>query len=73
MAVTETRVGLVVVSESGYMVAPSENAQGVPSDVLAGVQLGPTVVELDLEDRPVLAEPGSFAGDKVGDLDASAG
>lgn len=73
VVVTETRVGSVVVSEPDYMVASYEDTQEDISEVLAGVQLGPTVVEFDLVGKLEHAEIDSFAGCEVVDLGASDG
>lgn len=73
--VFEPRVGVafVAASQTDHMMAPCENIQGALSEILTGTQLGATVVELELLDKPETVEPDLFAEGMVGELDASAG
>lgn len=65
---------LVAASEAEYMMAPCENIQAAPFEVLVGAQLGPTVVQPELLGNPetvevdfgMETEPGSNPGGKVG-------
>lgn len=68
----EPRVGFVFVAASEYMMAPCET-RGALFEVVAGVQLGATVVEPELLDKSETVEIDSFAEGMVEELDVSAG
>lgn len=69
--VFEPRVGFA--SEAEERMAPCENTWGAQLEVLAGAQLGATVVEPEVLDKPETVELDIFAEGMVGELDASAG
>lgn len=71
--VFEPRVVFAFASEAEERMAPCENTWGARPEVLAGAQLGATVVEPEVLNKPETVELDIFAEGMAGELDASAG